>query len=344
MKALLLEAHGGNEKLAVGERAMPSPGPRDVVVKVLAAALNRLDLFVRNGMPGVKVPFPHVPGSDACGTVLAVGAEVTDLVPGARVVVQPGISCLRCEFCLRGEKSVCLRYEILGEQIPGTFCEAVAVPRENVYPAPAGLTDEECAAFPLAGLTAWRMLVTRARLLPGETVLIHGIGGGVSTFALQIAKLAGASLVIVTSRSAGKLTRAKELGADVTLDSTRTDVGREVRALTGKRGVDVVVDSVGAATWRASLQAAAKLGRIVTCGASSGPNPEEELRTIFWKQLTILGSTMGTDAEFAALLPAISAGRIRPVVDTVFPLGEARAAYDRLETNPGIGKIVLRVG
>jgi NADPH:quinone reductase-like Zn-dependent oxidoreductase len=343
MKAVFFTAHGGNDVLTVGERPDPVPGPGEVLVRVEAAALNRLDLFVRDGIPGVPVAFPHVPGADGAGVVEALGPGVTEPVPGTRVVLQPGLSCGTCEFCLAGERSLCVRYRILGEHLPGTFAEKIAVPASNVYPAPAGLGAEKAAAFPLAALTAWRMLVTRAALRPGESVLIHGIGGGVSTFALQIAKLCGASRVIVTSSSAAKRARAMELGADEAIDYTATDVGKAVREMTGKRGVDVVVDSVGAATWRHSLTAAAKKGRIVTCGATSGPAPAENINVIFWKQLSILGSTMGTDAEFSAMLAAVSAGRLEPVVDAVFPLGDVRKAYERMASGEGFGKIVIKV-
>ena len=342
MKALFLSEHGGLDVLRYGDRPDPSAGPGQILVRIRAAALNRLDLFVLAGIPGVPISFPHVPGADGCGVVEALGTGVEGPSPGARVVIQPGLSCGVCEFCRAGEQSLCVSYRILGEHLSGTFAELVAVPASNVYPAPTGLTDEEAAAFPLAALTAWRLLVTRAALRPGETVLIHGIGGGVSTFALQIAKLCGASRVIVTSSSAEKRAKALEMGADDAIDS-KEDVGRKVRELTKKRGVDVVVDSVGAATWKHSLVAAAKGGRIVTPGATSGPNPEEEIRHIFWKQLSILGSTMGTDAEFSALLAAVSAGRIVPVVDSVVPLAEGRKAYERMQSSQGLGKIVVKV-
>lgn len=343
MKAALLSSHGGNDVLSVGTLPDPVPGPGEVLVRLSAAALNRLDLFVRDGIPGVPISFPHVPGADGAGRVEALGEGVTDLGVGERVVLQPGLSCGRCEFCRAGEQSLCVRYEILGEHRNGTLAERIAVPRANVWKAPERLTDEEAAAFPLAAMTAWRMLVTRAALKPGETVLIHGVGGGVSAYALQVARLAGASLVVVTSGGEAKLRRALELGADVALDYRSVDVGKRVRELTGRRGVDVVVDSVGVATWRTSLVAAAKGGRIVTCGATSGPNPEEEIRTIFWKQLSILGSTMGTDAEFGALLGAVEGGRIVPVVDASFDLADVRAAYARLESGEGFGKVVVRI-
>ncbi len=343
MKAVFLTAHGGNDVLSFGERPDPVPGAGEVLVKVEAAALNGLDIFVRNGIPGVPVTFPHVPGADGTGVVEALGPGVKGPAPGTRVVLQPGLSCGTCEFCLAGERSLCVTFRILGEHLPGTFAEKVAVPRANVYPTPGRLSPEQAAAFPLVGLTAWRMLVTRAALRPGETVLVHGVGGGVSTMAVQIAKLCGASRVFVTSSSEEKLQRARELGADETINYKTADVGKAIRELTKKRGVDLVVDSVGAATWRHSLNAAARNGRIVTCGATSGPNPEEEIRTIFWKQLTILGSTMGTDAEFTAMLSAVEAGRIDPVVDSVFPLADARQAYERMASGAAFGKIVLKV-
>jgi NADPH:quinone reductase-like Zn-dependent oxidoreductase len=343
MKAALLTQHGGNEVVSVGERPDPAPGPGEVLIRVSAAALNRLDLFVRDGIPGVPVRFPHVPGADGCGRVAVLGAGVSGLEVGERVVLQPGLSCGRCEFCREGERSLCVDYQILGEHRSGTLAQLVVVPAVNAWKAPDHLTDEAAASFPLAAMTAWRMLVTRAALRPGESVLIHGIGGGVSAYALQVARLAGASLVIVTSGSEEKLERALTMGADVALDYRKVDVGRKVRELTGKRGVDVVVDSVGAATWRASLTAAAKKGRIVTCGATSGPNPEEEIRIIFWKQLSILGSTMGTDSEFRALLHAVERKGILPVVDEVFALEDVRAAYERLESGSGFGKVVVKM-
>lgn len=342
MKAVLLERHAlTNDALTYAELPEPVAGPGEVVVRILASALNRLDLFVRNGIPGVPISLPHVPGADGCGVVDSLGAGVKGLKTGDRVVLQPGIGCGRCEFCLAGELSLCVEYRILGEHLDGTLAESVVVPAANVFPAPSRLEPEQAAAFPLAALTAWRMFVTRARVRPGETVLIHGTGGGVSTFAVQIAKLCGASLVIVTSSSPEKLKKAVKLGADVGLDYRTEDVGKKVRELTGRRGVDVVLDSVGAATWRSSLAAVAKRGRIVTCGATSGPNPEEEIRIIFWKQLDILGSTMGTPGEFAAMLRAVDAGRIEPIVDDVFPLERPADAYARLESGEGFGKVVL---
>ncbi len=344
MKAVFFDRHGKPDVLLYGDRPDPTAGPGEVVVRIEAAAMNRLDLFVLHGIPGLPPSLPHIPGADGYGRVESVGSGVSDLAPGDRVVLQPGLGCGRCEFCLSGDLPLCVDFRILGEHLLGTFAERIAVPRRNVFPAPPSLSPEKAAAFPLAALTAWRMLVTRATLRPGETVLIHGVGGGVSTFALQIARLAGASLVIVTSSSEEKRRKAEALGADVVLDYTQVDVGKKVREITKKRGVDVVVDSVGAATWRHSLTAAAKRGRIVTCGATSGPNPEEEIRLIFWKQLAILGSTMGTDHEFGAMLRDVAAGRLDPVVDEVFPLADAKKGYERLQSGEGFGKIVFSVG
>ena len=343
MKALFLDEHGGFDVLRYGDRPDPVAGPGEILVRVRAAALNRLDLFVLAGIPGVPIALPHVPGADGCRR--RRGARRGRHGSRARHARRdPARALVRRVRVLprRASRACASRSASSASTFPARSPSSSRCPRANVYPAPAGLTDEQAAAFPLAALTAWRLLVTRAALRPGETVLIHGIGGGVSTFALQIAKLCGASRVIVTSSSEEKRARAKEMGADDVLDS-KDDVGKRVRELTKKRGVDVVLDSVGAATWRHSLVAAAKGGRIVTPGATSGPNPEEEIRHIFWKQLSILGSTMGTDAEFAALLAAVSAGRIVPVVDSVVPLAEGRKAYERMQSSQGLGKIVLEV-
>ncbi len=344
MKAILLRQHGkSNDFLEMGEIPAPEPGPGQVAVRLLASALNRLDLFVRDGIPGVPISLPHVPGADGCGVVEALGDGVKGIKEGDRVVLQPGLSCGACEFCVAGETSLCIDFGILGEHVDGTLAERIVVPAANVFPAPQRLTAEEAAAFPLAALTAWRMLVTRAKVRPGESVLVHGTGGGVSAFAIQVAKLAGASLVIATSSTPEKLERARALGADVVIDYRTTDVGKKVREITARRAVDVVVGSVGAATWRSSRQSVVRLRRIATCGATRGPNSEGEIRLIFWKQLDILGSTMGTTGEFGALVRAVAAGRIAPVVDAVYPLAAAREAFARLESGEGFGKVVLTV-
>jgi NADPH:quinone reductase-like Zn-dependent oxidoreductase len=338
MKAVYLEKAGGPEVLLYGDRPTPEPGPGEVRIAVRAAALNHLDIFVRNGIP--HVPLPQIPGADASGVVDRAGEGVTGLTPGDRVLVQPGLYCAACEFCRAGEQSLCTTFGIVGEHVPGTFAEYALVPARNLFPIPRGLSWLQAAAFPLAYQTAWRMLVGRAALRPGETVLIHGAGGGVGGAALEVARLAGAR-VLVTTSGAEKAARLSAAGAELVVDYSKEDVLQAVRAHTAKRGVDVVVDTVGEATWMTSLKAAAKGGRIVTCGATSGPNPKEEIRLIFWKHLTILGSTMANDREFRALYAAVAAGRIRPRIDRVFPLSEAAAAYRHMEEGAAHGKIVL---
>ena len=339
MKAIFFRRHGGNEVLEYGDWPDPEPGPGQVRIAIRAAALNHLDLFVRGGIP--HVPLPQIPGADGAGVVDALGEGVDDLTPGDRVLLQPGLSCNACEFCRRGEQSLCVKYRLLGEHVHGTFAGKIVVPARNVFPIPARLSFEQAAAFPLVYQTAWRMIVGRAAVRPGETVLVHGGGGGVAGAAIEIAKLAGAR-VFATTSGEEKVRRLAEAGAEVVLDYRKEDVARSIKEATGKRGVDVVVDCVGEKTWTTSLQAVAKGGRIVTCGATTGPNPKEELRLVFWKQISILGSTMANDREFRTLLSAVAAGTLTPRIDRVFPLEQAREAYERLEEGRQHGKIVLR--
>lgn len=341
MKALFFEEHGGVDNLVFGDRPDPEPGPGEVRVRLKTAALNHLDLFVLQGIPGIPIGLPHIGGADGAGVVDLVGPGVIGVETGSEVVFDPGLSCGRCEFCLAGEQSLCVSFGVLGEHSDGTFAESVIVSAEALAPKPGHLSWEESAAFGLAHLTAWRMLINRGALRAGETVLIHGIGGGVSTACLQLAKLAGAR-VIATSRSEDKLRRASELGADEVLPAD-DQVARAVRGLTGKRGADVVVDSVGEATWMQSLKAAAKGGRIVTCGATSGPNPAEEIRLIFWNQLSIIGSTMGSRGDWKQMVSTIEANGLKPVIDDVFPLQEGRSAYQRMERAEQFAKIVLSI-
>lgn len=315
----------------------------DVRIRLTAAALNHLDLFVVEGVPGVKIVPPWVLGGDGAGVVESVGAGVTTVRTGDRVLINPGVSCRACEYCLAGEHPLCVKYGLLGEHFPGTFAEYVVVPEWNVRRIPPGIPDETAAAFTLATITAWRMLVTRAKVQAGEQVLIQGIGGGVALAALQIAKQRGAR-VWVTSGSEEKLARAAALGADETLDSRTVDVAREIRARTGKRGVDVVVDSVGVATWAQSLGALGKRGRLVSCGATSGPMVETDMRRMFWNQWTLMGSTMGNDAEFDAIVAELAAGRLLPPVDAVLPLSDGRRAFERMAGRSQFGKIVLSIG
>ncbi|HEX2777852.1 MAG TPA: zinc-binding dehydrogenase [Gemmatimonadaceae bacterium] len=343
MRALTISAHGGLEQLEY-RTDVPVPElrtPTDVRVRLRAAALNHLDLFVVRGMPGVTITPGWVMGADGTGDVESVGSAVRDVAPGDRVIINPGISDRSCEFCLAGEQSLCVRFGLLGEHLPGTLAEYVVVPATNVRRIAADVPDDVAAAFTLATLTAWRMVVTRAQVRPGENVLIQGIGGGVALAALQICKSVGAR-VWVTSRSEEKLERARALGADETIIAA-SDVAREVRARTNKRGVDVVVDSVGKATWTQSLGALARGGRLVTCGATSGPMVETDARRLFWSQWSILGSTMGNDAEFDAIAAELAAGRLHPPIDRVFPLAEGRRAFERLDDATQFGKLVVTI-
>jgi len=342
VKAIVIHEHGGFDKLTYQDVDQPKISQREVLIQVKASSLNHLDIFVRNGIPGIKIPLPHIMGSDCSGVVAEVGSEVRRVRVGDRVTVNPSLWCGHCEFCTAGEHSLCVNFQILGEHVDGAWAEFTKVPEENVYPIPDGLSFEEAAAFPLVFLTAWRMLITRAALKPGETVLILGIGGGVATAAMQIAKYAGAK-VLVTSGSQEKLKKAMDLGADAGINHREKDFAMEVARMTGKRGVDVVVDSIGADTWQKSILSLARGGRLITCGATSGPNPKEDILRIFWKQLSILGSTMGNQREFRELLRAFETGRLKPIIDQVYPLPEAAKAVQRLEEQGQFGKIVLTI-
>lgn len=346
MRACVLTATGGLDKLHIADVPdAPQPGPGEVRVALRAAALNHLDLFVAEGLPGTADRLPWIVGADGAGSVESVGPGVTSLHPGDRVMLNPGVSDYSCEFCRAGEHSLCVNYKILGEHLPGTLAELVTVPVHNVARAPnlsPPLTWGEAAAFSLVTLTAWRMVVTRGRVSAGETVLIWGIGGGVSLAALRIAKLFGAR-VIVTSSNDAKLAAAQQLGADVTLNHKAQKVAQEIRAMTNKRGVDVVIENVGAATWDDSLRCLRRGGRLVTCGATSGPNVSLDIRRLFWHHWSILGSTMGNAAEYAEIVRRLGQGELRPVVDRVFPLAEAASAYKRLARAEQLGKIVVEI-
>ena len=346
MRAWVIRATGSLDRIELTDVPPPAatPGPGDVRVGIRAAALNHLDLHVVQGLP-LEYRFPHILGADGAGVVEAVGRDVAALRPGDRVMLNPGIADYSCEYCRAGEHSLCLNYRLLGEHVPGTLTESVVVPAQNVAVIPTlvpPLGWAEAAAFSLVTLTAWRMLVTRVQVRAGETVLIWGIGGGVALAALQIAKLRGAK-VIVTSSSDAKLQAAKRLGADVTLNHKTQKISQEVRALTNKRGADVVVDSVGEATWDESLRALARGGRLVTCGGTTGPKVGIDLRRLFWYQWSILGSTMGNDAEYREIVRRLGTGELRPLVDRVYPFGEARAGFERLARGEQLGKIVIQV-
>jgi NADPH:quinone reductase-like Zn-dependent oxidoreductase len=343
MKALTLVAPGGIEQLRVQE--LPDPvirSPDEVLVRVRAAALNRLDLLVAEGLPGASLTFPHVVGSDGAGLVQQTGSDVSQFRPGDRVMINPTLSCDECPACLAGEGSLCARLRVIGEHCPGTVAELVVVPSRSLAAVPEGMGWPEAGGFSLATLTAWRMLVTRAQLRPRETVLIWGIGGGVAVAALQIAKLIGAR-AIVTSGSDRKLAAARALGADVTLNHRETDIRDAVRQHTEGRGADVVVDSVGEETWPASLRALRRGGRLVVCGATTGPLVSLDLRRLFWHQWSILGSTLGGRQEYAEIVRHAAQGRLWPVIDEVVPLEQALQAFERLRQGEQMGKLVIEV-
>jgi NADPH:quinone reductase-like Zn-dependent oxidoreductase len=343
MKAIAITAHGGMEKVQYMDVERPPLGPREVLIEARAVALNHLDIWVRNGLPGAKLAMPHVLGADGAGVVAAVGSEVRTVKVGDRVLINPGLHCGVCEFCQAGEQSLCVQFGIMGETCPGTFAEYFKVPQENVHPVPAGFSWEEAAAFPLVFVTAWRMLVSKAAIKPGEDILILGIGGGVSTAVLQLVKAIGLR-AFVTSSSEDKLQQAQQLGADALINYKTQDFAREIRQLTNRRGVDVVVDSVGGDSYAKSLASLVKGGRLVTCGATAGPRPQTDLARIFWNQLSVFGSTMGNMREFAEMLNFVGKRGVKPVIDQVFPLAEGANALARMEEGKQFGKIVLKIG
>ena len=343
MRALCLTAIGGPGNLALID--IPRPllrAPDEVRIGVRTAALNRLDLAVATGLPGVPRPaFPHVVGTDAAGVVLEAGAAVTHLRPGDRVVVNPGVSCGTCEPCTTKQEIFCRQFGVLGEHRPGLAAEELVLPARNVLPIHGDWSWAEAAAFSLATLSAWRMLTTRARLSADETILIWGIGGGVALAALQIARHLGAR-PLVTSSSNDKLARAATMGAETGFDHTAVDIPAAVKTHLG-HGVDVVLDSVGEATWPRSLKALRPGGRLVTCGATTGHDVAIDLRRLFWFQWSLLGSSMGTSTEFAEIVALGNAGKLRPAIDSVFPLARGPDAYQRLASGQQFGKLVLEV-
>ncbi len=343
MKAAFISQNGDADVIQIGDIPDPKPARDEVVVEVRAAALNHLDIRVRKGRPGLELCFPHVLGSDAAGVVSALGEDVDSVEVGKAVVLDPGLSCGICEYCLRGEQSECLHYGIVGMSRPGTFAERIAVPAANVHPAPAHLSTAEAAALPLAYMTAWRMLMSRGQLRPGETVLIHGIGGGVAVAGLQLARLAGAQ-VLVTSSSDEKLDRARELGAAETINyATNPDVADAVKDLTAGRGVDLIMDTVGAATWAINFGAVRRGGRIVHCGVTSGATAQVDISALYWNHLSVIGSTMGSREEFRKMVRAVSAAGLHPVIDSIMPLADVRSAVTRMEQGVQMGKIVLDI-
>lgn len=341
MQASIFRVHGGPEVLEYVEAPDPQMRADEVLVEIKACALNHLDLFARRGLPGIEIPLPHILGNDIAGVVKEVGDLVTWVNIGDEVIIQPGVSCGHCPACFSGRDNLCRNYDIIGYRRDGGYAQYVSVPAVNVFPKPANLTWEEAAALPLVTITAWHMLVTRAEVQPGEDVLVHAAGSGVGSIAIQIAKLRGAR-VLTTASSDDKLAKARELGADETINYSKEDWPKEIRKLTERRGVDVVVEHTGSATWSGSISSLKNNGRLVTCGATSGYDARTDLRQVFYRHLTILGSFMGSKAELLEAMKFVKTGRIRAVIDRVLPLSEARAAHELLESRGQFGKVVLR--
>jgi NADPH:quinone reductase-like Zn-dependent oxidoreductase len=342
MKAILFDRHGGPNVLRYTDVPEPEPRPGEVLVRVQACALNHLDLWVRGGLPGVPIPLPHIPGSDVAGAVEKTGPGVSTVKPGQKVLLAPGVTCGKCAACLAGRDNYCPQFTNLGYLIDGGCAQFVRCPEVNCFPYPENLSFEQAAAVPLVFQTAWHMLLTRAQLQPGETVLVLGAGSGVGSAGVQIAKFLGCR-VIATAGSDAKLGKAKELGADDFINHKTQKIRDEVRRLTTKRGVDVVFEHVGTATWDDSFASLTRGGRLVTCGSTTGFDAKIDLRFLFSRQLSILGSYMGNKSEFATVLRLVAAGKLKPVLDRSFPLAECRLAHEYLESGNQFGKVVLKV-
>lgn len=340
MKAVVFEQHGGPEVLEYKDVPDPKPGRGDVLIEVKATSINHIDIFLRRGMPGVKISLPKIVGSDAAGIVREVGSDVIGISAGQRVTINPGISCGRCEFCSAGYGSQCVSYAMVGENRDGSYAELLAVPAHIVLPIPDSFSFEEAAAAPLVFLTAWSMMVVKGNIRPGEDVLILGAGAGVGMAAIQIAKLVGCQ-VFATASSDEKLEKARKLGADVLINYKSEEFDKKIRELTSKRGVDVVVDYIGADTWVRSLRSARRGGRVLTCGATTGFDPQTDLRQIFFRQVQVIGSTMGSHREFLDVMKCVFRGQLKPVIDREFPLSDARKAHELIEGRSVFGKIVL---
>lgn len=342
LKAIRIHQHGGIDRLRYEDADDPKiTSGRDVIVKLEAAALNHIDIWVRMGATGMAIPMPHILGADGAGGVVEVGADVRTVRTGDKVCLYSFTGCGKCEFCLSDRDFLCIRVRSLGERLDGTYAPYIKVSPENCFPIPSYMTFVEAAAFPLVFVTVWRMLVTNARLQPGETLLVVGIGGGVAGAALQIAKHIGAR-VIVTSGSDEKLERAKEYGADHGIHHRRKNFAEEAVRLTEGRGVDVVLDSVAGEVWEQSLHSLGRGGRLVTCGATAGGEPNDDLTTMIARELTIHGSTLGSREDFRQLLSFLELARIHPIIDSQFPLKEAAAAQQRMEQALQFGKILLQ--
>ena len=342
MKAVVFHEHGGVDKLKFTDIPTPEIQANEALVRMRACAINHLDIWVRQGMPGTRIPLPHVLGCDTAGIVERVGKEIADVRAGQKVLIAPGLSCGQCRHCESGWDSMCEDYKIMGYQVDGGYAEFVKCPARNIIPVSDRWSFEEWAAVPLVFLTAWHMLITRAGLKAGETVLVHAAGSGIGSAAIQIAKSQGAT-VVTTASGQEKLAKAKALGADHVIDYSKEDFSKVVRRLTGGKGVDVVFEHIGPETWEKSLASLSRLGRLVTCGATSGPTVSMDLRFVFVRQLSITGCYMGGVKELVEVLKWVEAGKIRPVVDKVFPLAQAAAAQQRMLDRRNFGKIVLKV-
>ena len=342
MKSIVFSTHGGPDVLKYIDALDPLIRPNEVLVRVEACALNHLDLWVRRGIPGVPIPLPHIPGSDISGEIAQVGAEVSTVRVGQKVALAPLVSCGKCAACVAGLDNHCREATNLGYMIDGGCAEFVRAPEVNCMPYPENLSFEEAASIPLVFQTAWHMLIGRAELQPGEDVLVLGAGSGVGSAAIQIAKFFGAR-VIATAGTDEKLQKAKQLGADHLINHKTQKIRDEVRRITDKRGVDVVFEHVGIATWDDSLASLAPGGRLVTCGATTGYDAKVDLRFLFSRQLSLLGSYMGTKSELQTVMKLVAAGKLKPIVDRVFPLAEAAAAHAYLESSSQFGKVVLRI-
>ena len=340
MKLARIHQHGGPEALIYEDAPEPKIKANQVLVRVRACALNHLDLFVRAGIPGMKFSMPHVLGSDIAGEIVETGELCERVKPGWRVLLSPGMSCRQCEYCLAGNDNLCRRFTMFGYGVDGGNVELLAAPEYSAIQIPGSMSFEEAAAAPLVFVTAWHMLMARAKLQPGEDVLVLAASSGVGTCAIQIAKMFQCR-VIATAGGEEKLAKARALGADHVIDHYQQDISAEVKKLTGKRGVDVVVEHVGAATWAKSVESLAPAGRLVTCGATTGFDAHVDLRYLFSKQYSLLGSFMGTMGELHQVLKFVFRGQLKPVIDTVYPLSAIREAHERLERKEQFGKVVV---
>lgn len=342
MKAVRFHQHGGAEELRYEDIPEPVAGPGEILVRVKACAINFLDIWERRGLPGVRLPMPHISGADVAGVVESVGDGVSNVKAGDKTLLCPGLSCMQCEACFRGQDNLCRRYSVLGFVTDGGYAEYVKVPAINALPYPSNLSFTDAAAIPLVFVTAWHMLVDRCRIKPGEDVLILGAGSGVGSAAIQIAKYFR-TRVIATAGSEAKLQQARELGADYVIDHSRQSIREEVRRITHHRGVDIVIEHIGTATWQDSVSSLAYHGRLVTCGATTGYEANIDIRQLFARQISIYGSYMGAKHELLEVLKLVRAGYLRPVISQVLPLEEAGRGQQILEDRQHFGKVVLAV-